>query len=162
MTLEVEASKARSDAIGRETPVAMGTEMLDIGVLDARGSFAYLQKHPISQGRTTVTVVVEQLPVQAGIDPRHLRMDRRLEDNVVARFVAEFASEGLELHLDDEVLDAVVAESERRQTGARGLQSVLTRALEDVAFDTFRSGALGEVHLVLEDGRIVARHRRRA
>ena len=83
-TLEVEASKARSDAIGRETPVAMGTEMLDIGVLDARGSFAYLQKHPISQGRTTVTVVVEQLPVQAGIDPRHLRMDRRLEDNVVA------------------------------------------------------------------------------
>jgi len=44
-----------------------------------------------------------------------------LTDSVVHRMVSEFADEGLELALDDEVLGWVVQQSLRRQTGARGL-----------------------------------------
>ncbi len=49
----------------------------------------------------------------------------------------EFRAEGFRLDVDDEVLDAVAAEALRRETGARGLASTLTRSLEDVAFDQF-------------------------
>lgn len=81
---------------------------------------------------------------------------RILEDHVVRRYVDEFAAEGLGLRVEDAVLDAVVAESVRRQSGARGLEAVLTRALEDVAFETFRSDVAGEVEVVLQEGRLRA------
>jgi hypothetical protein len=83
VTLEVQAAKARSDNAGTQTPVAMGSEMLEIGVLDARGELLYLDKHPIGPGRSRVSVVVQQMPAQAGIDPRHLRLDREPDDNLV-------------------------------------------------------------------------------
>ncbi|MCF7990062.1 MAG: hypothetical protein K9M02_06440 [Thiohalocapsa sp.] len=84
VTLEIQASKARSDNAGSQTPIEMGTEMLDIGVLDARGEFLYLDKHPIGPGSNRVSVVVQQTPAQAGIDPQHLRIDREPDDNLVS------------------------------------------------------------------------------
>jgi hypothetical protein len=84
VTLVIQASKARSDNTGREQRIDMGPEMLDVGVLDAQGAFIYLRKHPIVGGANTVTVAVDKEPVQAGVDPRHLRMDRNLDDNLVA------------------------------------------------------------------------------
>jgi ATP-dependent Clp protease ATP-binding subunit ClpX len=60
-----------------------------------------------------------------------------LRTDVVSRMTREFKAEGFKLEIDDEVLDAVAAEALRRETGARGLASTLTRSLEDVAFDHF-------------------------
>jgi ATP-dependent Clp protease ATP-binding subunit ClpX len=78
-----------------------------------------------------------------------------LRDAVVGRLQREFADEGLELVLHDEVLDWVVRQSLQRQTGARGLASVLTRILEDVAFERFASEQRGAVVLRLEGERVV-------
>jgi ATP-dependent protease Clp ATPase subunit len=62
----------------------------------------------------------------------------------------EFKAEGFKLDVDDAVLDAVAAEALRRETGARGLASTLTRNLEDVAFDQFGSevGATVRVRMI--------------
>jgi len=60
-----------------------------------------------------------------------------LRTDVVSRMSREFKAEGFKLEIEDDVLDAVAAEALRRETGARGLASTLTRSLEDVAFDHF-------------------------
>lgn len=63
-----------------------------------------------------------------------------LRGDVVARMTREFTLEGFELVVEDAVLDHLVAEAIRRQTGARGLAATLTRHLEDAAFDAFGAG----------------------
>ncbi len=60
-----------------------------------------------------------------------------LRTDVVTRMTREFKAEGLALSIDEAVLDHIVADAQRKETGARGLASTLTRRLEDVAFDSF-------------------------
>jgi ATP-dependent Clp protease ATP-binding subunit ClpX len=77
-----------------------------------------------------------------------------LQNNVIERLTREFDDEGFKLVVEEPVLDHVVAESLRRETGARGLASILTRHIEDAAFQTFADHPGGEVHLTLKDGAI--------
>ncbi|MDY0001353.1 MAG: AAA family ATPase [Polyangia bacterium] len=70
-----------------------------------------------------------------------------LNESLVQRMVSEFADEGCELLIDDQVLDRIVKECLARETGARGLTSSLTRHVEEVAFDTFGRGKGGRVRL---------------
>ncbi|MBI4616792.1 MAG: AAA family ATPase [Planctomycetes bacterium] len=92
-------------------------------------------------------------------------LDRRtlkqiLVDNVVQQFRYEFAEEGLDLEVGEDVLDWVVDKALERQTGARGLNSVLTQILEDAAFENFcfRKGRVtvrvekGEAKAVFREG----------
>ena len=58
-------------------------------------------------------------------------------DNVIDKFRREFQEEGLELMVEDPVLDHIVDMALKRQTGARGLVSLLTSKLEDCAYQTF-------------------------
>ena len=74
---------------------------------------------------------------------------------VVDRMQREFEEEGLELVLDDAVCDWVVQQSLKRETGARGLNSILTRVLEDAAFDTFAGEYEGRVSVTVVDGEVV-------
>jgi ATP-dependent Clp protease ATP-binding subunit ClpX len=73
-----------------------------------------------------------------------------LRADVVSRMEREFKAEGFHLQVEDDVLDAVAAEALRRETGARGLASTLTRNLENVAFDHFgnEQGATVRVRMV--------------
>jgi ATP-dependent Clp protease ATP-binding subunit ClpX len=77
-----------------------------------------------------------------------------LRSHVVDRLTREFEDEGFALVVEPDVLDHVVAEGLRRETGARGLSSVLTRHLERAAFDAFAESAGGEVRVRLESGAI--------
>ena len=60
-----------------------------------------------------------------------------LFDSVVKKFYREFKEEGIKLQIEKQVLRHVVDQSFKRQTGARGLASVLTKYLEDAAFLSF-------------------------
>ncbi len=80
-----------------------------------------------------------------------------LRTNVIERLTREFDDEGFRLVVTDEVLDHVVGESLRRETGARGLASILTRHLEEAAFDVFADHPGGEVRLELRGGAIEVR-----
>jgi ATP-dependent Clp protease ATP-binding subunit ClpX len=66
----------------------------------------------------------------------------------------EFKMEGFELTIDETVLDHIVADAIKRETGARGLASTLTRNLEDVAFGSFGVDSKGEVRVLMRDGDI--------
>jgi ATP-dependent Clp protease ATP-binding subunit ClpX len=74
-----------------------------------------------------------------------------LRSDVIARMTKEFKLEGFELNIDEAVLDHVVDDAIRRETGARGLASTLTRNLEDVAFTSFGAESKGEVRVQLKD-----------
>ncbi len=77
-----------------------------------------------------------------------------LRGNVIDRLTREFEDEGFKLIVSEPALDHVVKESIRRETGARGLAAILTRHLEDAAFDTFADHPGGDVRLELEDDEI--------
>ncbi len=72
-----------------------------------------------------------------------------LNTDVVARMRHEFADEGFALQVEDAVLAHVVDAALRRETGARGLSSTLTRHLEETAFEVFgaRTGGLVRVYM---------------
>jgi ATP-dependent protease Clp ATPase subunit len=53
------------------------------------------------------------------------------------------------------VLDHIVTDALKRETGARGLASTLTRELEDVAFGAFGVENGGIVDVILRDKQIV-------
>jgi ATP-dependent Clp protease ATP-binding subunit ClpX len=77
-----------------------------------------------------------------------------LRTHVIDKLTREFEDEGFELVVEREVLDHVVAEALRRETGARGLASVVTRHLERAAFDAFAENDGGEVRVRLAAGEI--------
>ena len=65
-----------------------------------------------------------------------------LRADVVTRMTREFKAEGFTLDIDENVLDHIVADALRKETGARGLAASLTRQLEDVAFESFGTEAM--------------------
>jgi ATP-dependent Clp protease ATP-binding subunit ClpX len=75
-----------------------------------------------------------------------------LRSDVVSRMTREFKLEGFELTIEEDVLDHIVADALRRETGARGLASTLTRQLEDVAFGAFGVERGGAVRVVMRAG----------
>jgi ATP-dependent Clp protease ATP-binding subunit ClpX len=73
-----------------------------------------------------------------------------LETTVVDRVAREFEDEGFELAVDEAVLRRIVDDSLRQETGARGLSSVLTRTIEDAAFEAFAEKKGGRIRVHLE------------
>ena len=87
VTRFVDASKARADSIGRQTPVAMN-DLVEIGVFagsprdGSPGEPLYLRQHRIRTGKQTIVLTVPRLPARAGIDPYRTLIDRNRDDNV--------------------------------------------------------------------------------
>jgi ATP-dependent Clp protease ATP-binding subunit ClpX len=77
-----------------------------------------------------------------------------LRSSVLDRLTREFEDEGFELVIEEPVLRHIVGESVRRETGARGLSSVLTRCIEDAAFDAFAEKRGGRVRVRLDRDQI--------
>ncbi|RMH43354.1 MAG: AAA family ATPase [Deltaproteobacteria bacterium] len=73
-----------------------------------------------------------------------------LDHDVIRRITSEFEHEGYELVVDEDVLDHIVGLALKRETGARGLASTLTRHLEEAAFACFGRGAEGRVRVTLD------------
>jgi ATP-dependent Clp protease ATP-binding subunit ClpX len=77
-----------------------------------------------------------------------------LQTNVIERLTREFEDEGFALIIEEPVCKRIVAESLRRETGARGLASVLTRHIEDAAFEAFAESPGGEIRVSLDGDEI--------
>ena len=77
-----------------------------------------------------------------------------LKNNVIDRLTREFEDEGFKLVVTEAALMHVVEQSIRRETGARGLAAILTRHLEDAAFEAFADHPGGDVRLDLEQGEL--------
>jgi ATP-dependent Clp protease ATP-binding subunit ClpX len=77
-----------------------------------------------------------------------------LRSNVVDRLKREFEDEGFELSVDQDVLGHLVTQGLKRETGARGLVSILSRHLEEAAFESFAETEGGRVRVRLDDGEV--------
>ena len=82
VTLTVNTAKVRSDNVGNETPATMNQEEIDVGIYNAEGELIYLQKHPFSDGESSLIITVDQQPIRAGIDPLHKLIDKLPDDNI--------------------------------------------------------------------------------
>ncbi len=80
VALTVKAKKLRADTLGVETEIPID-DWIDIGVLGKDEKELYLKKHKINQPETAFEIVVDELPVEAGIDPYAKLIDRNPDDN---------------------------------------------------------------------------------
>jgi aminopeptidase N len=88
--IEVETHKLRAADDGTESEVALD-DLIEVGVfverrVDGRVHEvpAVLEHHRFSSEKSTITLVSEDKPVRAGIDPRVLLVDRNPDDNLRA------------------------------------------------------------------------------
>ena len=83
----VEVEKFRADSLGHETEVAFN-DWIELGVLAAaeegkqNNRLLHAEKHRISSPIATFTMIVDEEPLEAGIDPNYLLVDRFPDDNV--------------------------------------------------------------------------------
>ena len=87
VTLKLHAGKFVADAKGKEKEEPVD-EWVDVGVFarapgakESTEKVLYLQKHHFTQGDTSVDVVVDAEPYDAGIDPLNKLVDRDSDDN---------------------------------------------------------------------------------
>ncbi|MEP7303026.1 MAG: M1 family aminopeptidase, partial [Caldimonas sp.] len=83
VTMSVVAKKRVADELGKESDVPLD-DLIDIGVIDARGDAIAIEKKRITGERASFTMVVDQRPAKAGIDPLNKLIDRKPEDNAIA------------------------------------------------------------------------------
>jgi ATP-dependent Clp protease ATP-binding subunit ClpX len=77
-----------------------------------------------------------------------------LVGGVLERYRTEFALEGIDLEVTEDVLETIVIESLERETGARSLEATFIRHLEDAAFDAFSRPGAKRLSLGLRDGAV--------
>jgi len=80
-----------------------------------------------------------------------------LDRNVVRSYRREFETAGIELCINPQVLDKIVEEAIRTQTGARGLRNAMTLYLEDAAFDAYSAECASRILVTLTDGEVRSR-----
>lgn len=118
------------------------------------GSFQKFGFLPELIGRFSRIVSFPPLPAET--------LRQILIENVLPQFVNEFGGEGLRLTVTEAALDHIITRCERRGTGARGLHTELTAAVESAAFDTFMVERDVEVVIDSKDGQLVSEVRRHA
>ncbi|MEJ8800714.1 ABC transporter permease/M1 family aminopeptidase [Pontibacter sp. H249] len=85
VTLKVQAQKIVVDSTGYENEVPMH-DWLEVGIYEEGKGLnepLYLRTHRIRSGVQTIKVTVPRKPERGGIDPNHLMIDLRLDDNVL-------------------------------------------------------------------------------
>ena len=85
VTLNVQARKVQADGNGAESPMALA-DYIDIGVFSGKKDEEkplYMKKEKLTQEHTTFTIVVDQQPTRAGIDPYNKLIDRIADDNMI-------------------------------------------------------------------------------
>ena len=80
--LLVKAQKFRADELGNEVEIPI-RDYIDIGVLGEDDDELYLGKYLIDKPEMEFTILVDEEPARAGIDPHHKLIDRLIADNTV-------------------------------------------------------------------------------
>ena len=85
VTLNVQARKVQADGNGVETPVPLA-DYIDIGVFTGKKDEEkplYMKREKLTQEHQTFTIVVDEQPTRAGIDPYNKLIDRIADDNMI-------------------------------------------------------------------------------
>jgi hypothetical protein len=85
VTLDVQARKSQVDADGNETPMPLA-DYIEIGVFSGKKDEEkplYLERKKFTQERQVFTLLVDEKPTRAGIDPYNKLIDRIADDNMI-------------------------------------------------------------------------------
>ncbi len=85
VTLDVQARKVQADSNGVESPMPLA-DYIDIGVFTGKTDEEkplYMKKEKFTQEHQTFTIIVDQRPTRAGIDPYNKLIDRISDDNTI-------------------------------------------------------------------------------
>ena len=82
VTMKVIAKKRVADALGKESDEPLA-DFIDVGVIDANGDAIATRRQRITAEESTFTMIVDRLPVKAGIDPLNKLIDRKPGDNTI-------------------------------------------------------------------------------
>ena len=85
VTLNVQARKVQADGNGVESPMPLA-DYIDIGVFTGKKDEEkplYMKREKLTQEHQTFTIVVDQQPTRAGIDPYNKLIDRIADDNMI-------------------------------------------------------------------------------
>ncbi|MBN1410503.1 MAG: AAA family ATPase [Spirochaetales bacterium] len=78
-----------------------------------------------------------------------------LKKNTVDQYRNELALDGIGLLIDEEVYDRIVGDCIKKETGARGLKSLITEYLEEACFDVYSEPDKGKsIHLFVDHNKI--------
>jgi ATP-dependent Clp protease ATP-binding subunit ClpX len=116
--------------------------------LDEVGSFQKFGFLPELIGRFSRIISFPKLSTET--------LKQILKENVLPQFSNEFKAEDLELTVSEAALNHLVGRSEKRNTGARGLQTELIAAVERAAFDTFMQKKNARVVIDVKDGQLTS------
>ncbi|AXT59643.1 hypothetical protein D1816_04485 [Aquimarina sp. AD10] len=85
VNITIEAQKYKVDSLGIKVPIGIN-DWIDIGIYTEDSGYkeiTYLQKHKITNRNTVLQILVDKKPVSAGIDPKHILIDKNVDDNVM-------------------------------------------------------------------------------
>jgi len=85
VTLQVQARKVQADGNGVESPMPLA-DYIEVGVFTGKKNEEkplYMKKEKLTQEHQTFTIVVDQQPTRAGIDPYNKLIDRIADDNMI-------------------------------------------------------------------------------
>ena len=77
-----------------------------------------------------------------------------LRQNTIQRYENELKLDGIGLEVQEEVYDLIVKDCIKKETGARGLKSLVTEYLEDACFDVYSANGCKNIKLFVEDKEI--------
>jgi ATP-dependent Clp protease ATP-binding subunit ClpX len=77
-----------------------------------------------------------------------------LQGRVLTQYTHEFELEGIELTIADAVLDTIIEESLKKETGARGLEASFIKYLEKAAYKAYSSAEVKRVQLIMQNGEV--------
>ena len=88
VNLVYHSRKMRADGQGVETEIDHN-DWIEIGVFGEERidgatteTILHLEKHRLSAGKSEIELIVDEVPIRAGIDPRNLLIDRVPGDNI--------------------------------------------------------------------------------
>ena len=85
VTLNVQARKVQADGNGVESPMPLA-DYIDIGVFSGKKDEEkplYMKREKLTADHETFTILVDQPPTRAGIDPYNKLIDRIADDNLI-------------------------------------------------------------------------------
>ncbi|MBE6545887.1 MAG: ATP-dependent Clp protease ATP-binding subunit ClpX [Ruminococcaceae bacterium] len=81
-------------------------------------------------GRIPVTVTLNDLDKKALV-----RILCEPKNSIIKQYLKLFEMDGVQLHFDEQALDAIAAQAIERNTGARGLRSIMENLMQDIMYE---------------------------
>ncbi len=77
-----------------------------------------------------------------------------LQRNVISHYKSDFNLDGIDLLVTKSAIDIIVEQSIKRETGARGLESILIKHIEEAAFQAFSDDKCKKLTIGVKAGKI--------